>query len=283
MHDSYGPISGHNFLAWIETDEGLVAIDTGWDVAAGEPYDGSDLEALEQASARTGTPLTHVLLTHDHWDHTANLPLLRERWPDAVVYAHPNGQVEGPTTPLHGDETLTLGGVRVQALHTPGHSQHRDELCYWLPDLQFLFSGDVAQPQGPSYAYANGPSPVPFFHFGDDYRRSLERLIALDPQRMRTGHGDFLGPEQAKQWLRVTHASVVRITDLALELAERYPDRDVAWLVELIYEQIVEERHFGHRRARQRMRQSSYEGATDFERFDAPGLRWAVEQAKAVV
>jgi glyoxylase-like metal-dependent hydrolase (beta-lactamase superfamily II) len=276
-------IFGHGFLAWIETVDGLVSVDTGWDVAAGEPYEGSDLEALVKMSARSGKELTAVLLTHDHPDHCMNLPLLLERWPDARVYAHPNSNADGVTHHLHGGENLQIGGEAIEVLYTPGHSQSRDELCYYLPGEHFLFSGDVAQPQGPSYAFANGPSPVPFFHFGDEYARSLERLIALDPQAMRTGHGDFLGPEQARQWLRVTLATVTRIQELALDLAERYPERESGWLAEAVYDQVADERNYGLRAANRRKREGSYEGLSDYERFDKPGILWAVEQARAII
>lgn len=283
MQHIFGPVSGNTFLAWIETDGGLIGVDTGYDVATGNPYEGSDLQAITQASEATGKPLTDILLTHDHWDHCANLPLLRERWPDVQLYAHPNSSAENVTTPLSGGETLTLDGLRVEVLYTPGHSAHRDELCYYLPDYRLLFSGDVAQPQGPSYAYSNGPSPVPFFYFGDDYHRTLERLIALDPQHMRTGHGDFMGPEQARQWLRVTLATVLRIQELALGLTERYPNKDDNWLVESIYDQVADERHYGLRAANQRKRRSNDEQPSDYERFDKPGILWAVQQARAIV
>ncbi len=280
MAKLFGDISGHKFLAWLETESGLVAIDSGWDVASGEPYEGSDLEALVAASEVAGKPLAHILLTHDHPDHRMNLPLLLERWPDARVYAHPNSSVEGVTDSLRGGETLPLGARHhIEAIYTPGHSAARDELCYWLPEGRFLFSGDVVQPQGPSYAFATGPSPVPFFHHGDEYHRSLNRLIALDPLAIRTGHGDLLGPEQAKQWLRVTLATVDRIQELALELAERYPAKDEDWLAESIHDQIADERHFGLRAANQRKRQATYDGATDYERFDKPGILWAVREA----
>lgn len=270
-------IQGHNFLAWIVTADGLVAIDAGWDLYRGLPEPDSDVAALSRASQQLNRPLTHILLTHDHTDHVAGLGELLARWPNAEVMAHANTNVAEVTRHLEDGETLTLGGVRLVAHHTPGHSAHRDELSFWLPDAAFLFCGDLAQPQGPSYSYANGPSPVPFFVDGDAYQRSLERLIALDPQQMRTGHGDLLGPEQSRQWLRVTLAVVQRIEELAFSLVERYPERSDAWLIEGIYDQVVEERGFGLRRARQRK-----SDGTDYERFDVPGLRWAVQAARGV-
>ena len=283
MTPRYGPVSGHKFLTWIETNDGLVAIDTGWDVADGQPYEGSDVEALVQASQQSGKPLTHILLTHDHWDHCANLPFLQARWPSVKVYAHANSSIEAVSHPLYGGETLDLGGVRIKPIYTPGHSINRDELSYYLPDDRFLFCGDVAQPQGPSYAFANGVSPVPYFHDADAYRSSLEKLIRLDALRMRTGHGDLLGPEQVKQWLRVTLATVMRMEELALTLTERYPTKDADWLAELLYDYIVDERHFGLRAANKRKRHRTSGGATDYERYDKPGLLAMIMEAKAIM
>lgn len=283
MKQLYGSVYGHKFLAWIETNDGLVAIDTGWDVAAGEAYEGSDIEALVLASQKSQKPLTHILLTHDHWDHCANLALLQARWPNVKVYAHTNSSVDGVSEPLYGGETLHLGGIAIKVIYTPGHSANRDELSYYLPDYRFLFSGDVAQPQGPSYSFANGVSPVPYFHDPEAYSDTLETLIELDAKRLRTGHGDFLGPEQVKQWLRVTLATVMRMDELAITLTERYPDKKNDWLVDLLYDYIVDERHYPIRAARQRKRQSTYGNQTDYERFDKPGLLAMIVAARGLM
>ncbi len=283
MAQLYGAVSGHKFLAWIETDEGLVAIDTGWDVAEGEAYEGSDVEALVLASEKSNKPLTHILLTHDHWDHCANLALLQDRWPNVQVYAHAKSSVDSVTRSLNGGETLHLGGITIQVIYTPGHSLNQDELSYYLPDDHFLFSGDVAQPQGPSYSFANGVSPVPYFYYPEAYNDTLERLIQLNPQRLRTGHGEFLGPEQAKQWLRVTLATVMRMDELSVMLVERYLDRENDWLVDLLYDYIVDERHYPIRAASKRKRLYTYGEQSDYERFDKPGMLAMMIEAKALM
>jgi glyoxylase-like metal-dependent hydrolase (beta-lactamase superfamily II) len=280
MTDSYGPMTGHTFLAWLETEAGLVAIDSGWDVSDGESYEGSDLEALVLATERTGKPLTHILFTHDHWDHRANLPLLRERWADVIVMAHPNSSIEGVTRSLQDGETLELGGLTIQTIETPGHSAHRDELCYFLPDYRLLFSGDVVQPQGPSYAVVTGASPIPYFQFGNEYQRSLERLIRLDAAHIRTGHGDFLGPEQARQWLRVTLATVQRIEALAITFVERYPTKDAPWIAEMVFDQIVEERHYGSAKGNRRKRELRDDGVPMYNHYDLPGILSFVKEAQ---
>lgn len=280
MTDSYGPMTGFHYLAWLESADGLVAIDSGWELADGEAYEGSDIEALALAAERTGKALTHVLFTHDHWDHCANLPFFRERWQDVVVMAHRNSSIEGINHFLSGGERLEIGGLTIQVLESPGHSLHRDELCYVLPDYRLLFCGDVVQPQGPSYAVVTGSSPVPYFHFGDDYRRSLERLIGLDIAHIRTGHGDFLGPEQSRQWLRVTLATVQRIEALALTYVERYPTKEAEWIAEMVYDQIVEERHFGITKGNKRKREGVQPNQSDYHYYDLPGILWFVKEAQ---
>lgn len=279
--ESSGRIWFHGFLAWIEGAERLIAVDTGYDVASGMPFEGSSLDALAESAAATGKPVAHILVTHHHWDHTANLPLLLERWPETSVVGHAANPLAEVTLRITSEERLILGDVQVVALPTPGHSDAGDDVSYWLPEERFLFSGDLAQPQGPSYAASTGPSPVPFFHDGAAYLRSLERLLALDMSAMRTGHGDLLGPEQARQWLRVTYATVGRIAELAIEVVEKYPDRSLDWLCELVYDRVADERHYGFRQANARKRPRSADGGpSDYERFDKPGIRYWVEQAK---
>src|ERR671914_509618 len=69
-----------------------------------------------------GLTVSHVLLTHHHHDHVAELGDVLDRWPDAAVLAHPEERVPGTTGDLEPDAELTIGGLTVKALHTPGHT-----------------------------------------------------------------------------------------------------------------------------------------------------------------
>src|SRR5687768_17295870 len=66
--------------------------------------------------------VTHVLLTHHHHDHVAELADVLERWPDAAVLAHPEERVPGSNGDLSPGEEVTIGRLTVRALHTPGHT-----------------------------------------------------------------------------------------------------------------------------------------------------------------
>src|SRR3954453_3829516 len=67
---------------------------------------------LEAADAQDLT-ITHVLLTHHHHDHVAELGEVLERWPDAQVLAHPEERVPGTTGDLEPGGELEVGGLTV--------------------------------------------------------------------------------------------------------------------------------------------------------------------------
>ena len=117
--------------------------------------------------------VTHVLLTHHHHDHVAELGGVLERWPEAQVLAHPEERVPGTTGDLRPDEELEIGGLTVRALHTPGHTAGMLSLVVdgnvFTGDT--LFKGSVGGVRAPgSTGYA-------------DLRRSImDVLLALPPE-----------------------------------------------------------------------------------------------------
>jgi len=86
--------------------------------------------------------LSHVLLTHHHYDHVCELGAVLERHPGTPVLIHEaeRGDVEGVTGTLTPGETLTTGGLAVEPLHTPGHTAGMLAL---LVNGSELFTGDT--------------------------------------------------------------------------------------------------------------------------------------------
>jgi len=89
---------------------------------------------------------------------------------------------------LEGGETLKLGGLRVQVLHTPGHSP--GSICLYAPSHGLLFAGDVLLEK---------ITPNPILQAFDDflgerfeglahYLDSLRKLEALSIQQALPGH-----------------------------------------------------------------------------------------------
>ncbi len=85
---------------------------------------GGPVEPLIEEAAALGMKPTHVLLTHHHYDHVADLDRLLEAYPGIEVLIHPAERAEVPqaTGEMLPGETLTVGSLEVEPLATPGHT-----------------------------------------------------------------------------------------------------------------------------------------------------------------
>lgn len=107
---------------------------------------------LEAAQAR-GLKITHIVETHLHADHVSGNTDLAART-GAAIYLHEQAGAEFPHQTLKAGDTLTLGGVRLTVLHTPGHTPESITLLAAAaapePELAFtgdtLFAGDIGRP-----------------------------------------------------------------------------------------------------------------------------------------
>src|SRR5436190_13120008 len=96
------------------------------DVAGGEGAfvdAGGPVAPLLEAVDGHALTITHVLLTHHHHDHVAELGVLVDRFPDAAVLAHPSEQVLGVNETLQPGERVQVGELEVEAIPTPGHTE----------------------------------------------------------------------------------------------------------------------------------------------------------------
>jgi len=160
-------------------------------VAAGPQSDGFLVDAggpvrplLEKAEAE-GIAITHVLLTHHHHDHVAELAAVTNRFPDAQVLIHPDERelVDGATGDLTPGDTLTIGGLRVEALHTPGHTRG---MISPLVDGKEVFTGDTLFKNSVGGVRAPGHTT-----YADLKRSIMDVLLELPPETtIRPGHTD---------------------------------------------------------------------------------------------
>jgi glyoxylase-like metal-dependent hydrolase (beta-lactamase superfamily II) len=228
-----------------------------------DPGPRATLPALRDALARLRVErLDAVLLTHIHIDHAGGTGLLLDRYPEARVVCHPKGmshladpaklwagslQVLGDLAEAYGEiapvpperltwsDSLTFGGLRVDALETPGHAAHH--LSFRAGDL--LFAGEAAGvrcnlPGGP---YLRPAAPPPFFY--EEFRASLLRLAATGAAHLCYGHGGHTagaGPvceaalRQLDLWVRTVEEMVRSGTeDLPGAAFRRLLDADPAF------------------------------------------------------
>ena len=154
---------------------------------------GDEPERIEALMATTGCAPVMILLTHGHFDHCTGVAGLLEKWPDLPVYIHEADVTDSSGSELtfrrldeknqryyHEGDTLTVGGLTLRVMETPGHS--RGSVCLLVEGQGVIFSGDTL------FRGNCGRCDFP----GGDYRamlRSLARLGRLEGQyQVYPGH-----------------------------------------------------------------------------------------------
>ncbi len=146
---------------------------------------GGPLDELLAAADEHDLTVTHVLLTHHHGDHIAELDRVLERWPDAQVLIHPGerDRVLGATGDLEPGTELEIGGLTVKTLHTPGHTNGMTAL---LVDDRELFPGDTLFRNSVGGVRAPGSTG-----YADLKHSIMDVLLTLPPDTViRPGHTD---------------------------------------------------------------------------------------------
>jgi glyoxylase-like metal-dependent hydrolase (beta-lactamase superfamily II) len=154
---------GYDFadLAFVLTDDGIVAIDAGTTETTARA-------ALDAVRRRSSQPITHVLLTHAHWDHIGGLAALRgpatrviaqARFAEELRLVNETGVPfryffggEGrrrydvhPDQLVDARESLTVGGTEF-VLYPVHGGETADALLIHLPASGVLFVGDAFMP-----------------------------------------------------------------------------------------------------------------------------------------
>jgi len=133
------------------------------------------LEALR----REGWPLTHILNTHHHHDHTGgNLELKAATGCTIVGPRADRDRIPGIDVALGEGETYKLGTDEARVYDVPGHT--RGHIAYWFRDSLALFCGDTLFLMGCGRLFEGTPEQM---------WRSLSKLKALPPEtRVYCGH-----------------------------------------------------------------------------------------------
>ncbi len=171
MHDQF---LSNTYLVADELGSHAVMIDAGGPV---QPL----LDVLD----RMRFQLTHVLLTHHHHDHVAELDKVLDAHPGTPVLIHEAERelVAGATGPLMPGEAITSGALEIVPLHTPGHTAGMLSLLVGGTDVftgDTLFKGSVGGVRAPGHTtYADLKSSI------------MDTLLKLAPEtRIHPGHTD---------------------------------------------------------------------------------------------
>lgn len=146
-----------------------------------------------------------IACTHAHSDHIDQAPLLSDTFSAPVLLndaemplwemTHPDRKPDGPI--VEGD-VLTVAGVDLRALLTPGHSP--GGISFYAPALGAVFGGDTLFNGGP------GNTKLPYADFPTIIESIRTKLLTLPPETVvYPGHGDTttIGDEapRLQEWI----------------------------------------------------------------------------------
>ncbi len=143
-----GPADTNAYLVWCLTTKKAVVIDV--------PFESSELIVKRIKELHLQPDV--ILLTHSHWDHIGEVAELKKIL-NIPVYIHKDDEdnlqhpgadrlplflpVVGvkPDGYLQEGQILQVGELRIEVIHTPGHTP--GGVCFYLPKEKALFSGDT--------------------------------------------------------------------------------------------------------------------------------------------
>jgi glyoxylase-like metal-dependent hydrolase (beta-lactamase superfamily II) len=220
------------------------------------------LAALEKLGLDVAA-VDYVILTHIHLDHAGGAGAMMMAFPNARLVVHPRGgrhmaepaRLIAGVTAVYGAEyvqrvygeivpipptriieapdghVISLAGRNLLCLDTPGHARHH--ICIVDQETQGIFTGDMF---GLSYRELDVdgrqfifPTTTPTQFEPEEMRKSIQRLLSLNPDAMYLTHYSRVGDVQKKGDELLRHLDA--LVELAISERERGEDRH-QWIKE---------------------------------------------------
>lgn len=188
---------GYDFadIGFVQTTAGIVAVDAGTTETTARA-------AVDALRRRLSAPITHVILTHAHWDHVGGLAALRAPGTRVIAQAHfadelrlvndtgvpfPyffGGEAQRryevvPDQLIDAREVLSLGGTEF-VLYPARGGETADALLIHLPAAGVLFVGDAFMPYLGAPFLPEGSAEGLF--------ETIARIRSLNPRTLVHGH-----------------------------------------------------------------------------------------------
>jgi glyoxylase-like metal-dependent hydrolase (beta-lactamase superfamily II) len=187
--DNPGPFTFHGTNTYLVGRDEVAVIDPG-------PLDQNHARLILETAGKA--PISAIVVSHTHMDHSPCARLLREMTGAPIVGCAPHRAARalagGEVNPLDasGDrehradremadgDSLTVDGLTLSAVETPGHTANH--LAFALDEGDVLFSADHVMAWSTSIVAPPDGSMR-------QYMTSLDRLMALDHALYLPGHG----------------------------------------------------------------------------------------------
>ncbi|MEO7117489.1 MAG: MBL fold metallo-hydrolase [Candidatus Limnocylindrales bacterium] len=195
-----GPIATNVYVLGDEASHEALAIDTATPSVAW----------LTAALAERGWTLKFVVSTHRHWDHIGdNAAIVEATGATLAAHAADRHGLERPdpiwapfpivpsvpALDLAEGDVIRFGDIRLEVLHTPGHTE--GSVCLRAEGARLLFTGDTLFKAGWGRVDLAGGSE-------DQMVDSIARLAALDGDlRVLPGHGADSTIDRERTWMEV--------------------------------------------------------------------------------
>ena len=170
LRDPTGPLGVNTYYGVCEnTGKGFLVDPGGYD------------HQLAEKIKEEGTTLEYIILTHGHFDHVGGVPEFMKEFPEAkLVVSRQEKEINLlPDILIEGGEVLCVGELKLEFMHTPGHSP--GSLCILVEDI--LFSGDTL------FQQSVGRTDFPGSSFASLERSIREKLYVLpDDTNVLPGH-----------------------------------------------------------------------------------------------
>ena len=153
---------------------------------------------LDTIVETAGDSIRWVLVTHTHPDHSpAAVELARRTGAELLGRPAPDGRHQDatflPDRVLADGDRLSVDGVEIEAIETPGHASNH--ICYRQSAQNWIFTGDHV---------IDGSTVVidPPDGSMSDYLKSLARLKEFAPVALAPGHGELINdPNRIIDWI----------------------------------------------------------------------------------
>lgn len=104
--------------------------------------DAPDANAVETALKKKGWKLTHILVTHHHFDHTQGIAELKSKYGCHVIGPEEKGsKITSLDEQKTQGDTIIFGGETVDIIATPGHTL--DMINFYFKESGVVFTGDT--------------------------------------------------------------------------------------------------------------------------------------------